>query len=197
MSWKKLLPLLPTITATTLAAACTPSGPKTCNGQPAYCGRAYSNITQVGAHDSPFVGPLPQHNQNLPVTKQLDFGIRFLQGQTHKNPLDHSIIELCHTSCFLEDAGSLGAFLRTVKTWLDGHPNEVVTLLLTNQDSFPVSKFDEAFAAAGMNEYAFVPSSSPNVLAMDKWPTLGGMISDGKRLVVFLGIPFPPPVSLC
>lgn len=187
MTWKKALPFL-TALATTITAACTPSTAGTCNGQAAYCTRRYSNITQIGAHDSPFVGPLPQQNQNLPVTKQLDFGIRFLQGQTHKNPLDNSIIELCHTSCFLEDAGPLKSFLGTVKTWLDTHPNEVVTLLLTNQDSFPVSKFDEVFADSGIKQYAFIPPSSPNVLAMDKWPTLSEMINNGKRLVVFLGI---------
>lgn len=187
MTWRKILPLLTALTAT-IIAACTPSAAGTCNGQTAYCTRRYSNITKIGAHDSPFVGPLPQNNQNLAVTKQLDFGIRFLQGQTHKSPFDNSIIELCHTSCFLEDAGTLNSFLRTVKTWLDTHPNEVVTLLLTNQDSFPVSKLGDVFADSGIKQYAFTPPTSPSVLAMDEWPTLGEMISNGKRLVVFLGI---------
>jgi hypothetical protein len=174
-----LIPLL-------LAIQITQCAPSTCNGQSAYCTRKYSDITQLGAHDSPFVGPLPQHNQNLKVIEQLDLGVRFLQGQTHK-ALDSDAIQLCHTSCLLEDAGTLKSFLGTVKAWLDGHPDEVVTLLLTNGDSLPVSRFDEVFASAGIKDYAFVPDSTPGVLAIESWPTLGDLISKGKRLVMFLG----------
>ncbi|KAB8074666.1 PLC-like phosphodiesterase [Aspergillus leporis] len=173
-----LIPLL-------LAIQITQCAPSTCNGQSAYCTRKYSDITQLGAHDSPFVGPLPQHNQNLKVIEQLDLGVRFLQGQTHK-ALDSDAIQLCHTSCLLEDAGTLKSFLGTVKAWLDGHPDEVVTLLLTNGDSLPVSRFDEVFASAGIKDYAFVPDSTPGVLAIESWPTLGDLISKGKRLVMFL-----------
>ena len=142
----------------------------------------------MGSHDSPFVGPLPQQNQNLPVEKQLDFGIRYLQAQTHENPFDNDIIELCHTSCFLEDAGSLEGYLRTVKNWLDGHGDEVVTLLLTNPDSFSPESFGAVFEKTGLDAYAFIPESSPGTLPMDKWPTMGEMIERGKRLVVFLGM---------
>ncbi|KAJ1711220.1 hypothetical protein COH20_000392 [Aspergillus flavus] len=177
-----LLPLLLAL-STIQIVQCAPSA---CNGQSTFCTRKYSNITQLGAHDSPFVGPLPQHNQNLEVTEQLDLGIRFLQGQTHKALDNANTIQLCHTSCLLEDAGTLESFLGTVKTWLDSHPDEVVTLLLTNGDGFPVSRFDEVFTSARIKDYAFVPSSSPDVLAVDSWPTLGDLISTGKRLVVFL-----------
>ncbi|KAF7588637.1 hypothetical protein BBP40_005448 [Aspergillus hancockii] len=173
-----LIPLLLTIQITQCALSA-------CNGESAFCTRKYSDITQLGAHDSPFVGPLPQHNQNLKVTEQLDLGIRFLQGQTHK-ALDSDAIQLCHTSCLLEDAGTLKSFLGTVKTWLDGHPDEVVTLLLTNGDSLPIARFDEVFVSAGIKDYVFVPDSTPDVLAMESWPTLGDLISKGKRLVVFL-----------
>ncbi|PYH89901.1 PLC-like phosphodiesterase [Aspergillus ellipticus CBS 707.79] len=168
-----------------LASVLPATAQSTCNGQSAYCDRSYSNVTQVGAHDSPFVGPLLQQNQNINLTQQLDLGIRFLQGQTHKS-LDGDTILLCHTSCLLEDAGSLEAYLATVKTWLDSNPDEVVTLLLTNDDSFPVAKFGDVFASAGLEEYAFVPSSSPNTLAIDKWPTLRNLINNGTRLVAFL-----------
>ncbi|KAJ5207380.1 hypothetical protein N7472_003828 [Penicillium cf. griseofulvum] len=137
----------------------------TCNGHSKYCTRPYSNITFIGAHDSPFVGPLPQQNQNIDVKAQLDMGIRYLQAQTHRSVIDRDVIELCHTSCLLEDAGPLESFLTTVKNWLDANPNEVVTLLLTNGDSVSITEFGDTFA---------------------NWPTLGDMISSGKRLVVFL-----------
>lgn len=157
-----------------------------CNGHAEYCNRRYSNVSLIGAHDSPFVGPLPQQNQNLEVTAQLTFGIRFLQGQTHRNP-ENGELELCHTSCLLEDAGSLEDLLRAVKQWMDSNPNEVITLLLTNGDSLPVSRFDQAFTSSGLKPYAFVPPSNPKVLPMDAWPTLKELIDSGTRLVVFLG----------
>ncbi|CAG8918497.1 unnamed protein product [Penicillium salamii] len=160
------------------------STPSTCNGHSEYCTRSYSNITFVGSHDSPFVGPLPQQNQNIDIKAQLDMGIRYLQAQTHHSVLDKKTLELCHTSCFLEDAGTLKKFLTTIKKWLDAHPNEVVTLLLTNGDSISISEFGDTFSSSGITKYAYVPPSSP--LAISDWPTMGDLISSGKRLVVFL-----------
>jgi len=159
----------------------------TCNGRPEYCTRSYSNVTFVGSHDSAFVGKLPQQNQNIDIKAQLDMGIRFLQAQTHHSITDDSVLELCHTSCWLEDAGTLESFLGTVKSWLNDNVNEVVTLLLTNGDSVAISEFGDTFSSSGIDSYAFVPSSSPNTLSIDSWPTIGDLISSGKRLVVFLG----------
>ncbi|KAJ5746682.1 hypothetical protein N7520_011864 [Penicillium odoratum] len=156
----------------------------TCNGRTEYCTRSYSNITFIGSHDSAFVGSLPQQNQNIDITAQLDMGIRYLQAQTHKSLLDDTVLELCHTSCLLEDAGTLKAYLSTIKSWLDDNPNEVVTLLLTNGDSLDISIFGSTFVSAGIDSYAFVPSSEP--LAYADWPTLGDLIDSGKRLIAFL-----------
>lgn len=75
-----------------------------CNGNATLCSRSYSNITQIGAHDSAFVGILPTDNQLYNVTTQLDSGIRFLQAQTHN---DSDILHLCHTTCLERDAGPL------------------------------------------------------------------------------------------
>ncbi|KAJ5654629.1 hypothetical protein N7490_001632 [Penicillium lividum] len=166
-------------TVTTAADAAT-----TCNGRAEYCTRSYSNITFIGSHDAAFVGSLPQQNQNIGITAQLDMGIRYLQAQTHKSLLDDTVLELCHTSCLLEDAGTLKAYLSTIKSWLDDNPNEVVTLLLTNGDSLDISIFGSTFVSAGIDSYAFVPSSEP--LAYADWPTLGDLIDSGKRLVAFL-----------
>jgi hypothetical protein len=158
----------------------------TCNGRSEYCNRSYSNITFVGSHDSAFVGPLPQQNQNIDIKAQLDMGIRYLQAQTHHSVFDKNTLELCHTSCFLEDAGTLKSFLTTVKNWLDANPKEVVTLLLTNGDSVSINEFGDTFASSGIVHYAYVASANP--LAISDWPTLGDLISSGKRLVVFLGM---------
>ena len=121
-------------------------------------------------------------------------GIRYLQAQTHHSILDKKILELCHTSCFLEDAGPLKDFLVTIKKWLDSNPNEVVTLLLTNGDSVSVTEFGDTFASSGITDYAYVPNENPP--SISDWPTLGDLITSGKRLVVFLGMCdhhiFPP-----
>lgn len=112
-------------------------------------------------------------------------GIRYLQAQTHHSLLNDHVLELCHTSCFLEDAGTLKSFLITIKRWLDTNPNEVLTLLLTNGDSVAITEFGDTFSSAGIVNYVFVPTSNP--LSIQSWPTLGHLISSGKRLIVFLG----------
>ena len=161
-----------------------------CNGHAELCNRKYSNITTIGAHDSAFVGQLPQDNQGVPVTAQLDAGIRFLQVQSHKNIL--GTLQLCHTSCFEEDAGKVETYLSTVKSWLDAHPNEVVTLLIVNGDNVPVSEFDDAYKSSGLNSLAYTPPTSP--LAIDAWPTLQELVTANTRLVAFLDAGADPSV---
>lgn len=153
-----------------------------CNGRDELCSRKYSVVSQIGSHDSAFVGDLPTDNQNIDVTSQLNAGIRFLQGQVH-DFLDE--LQMCHTNCLLKDAGSLTSYLTTVETWLAANPNEVLTLLLVNGDNSDISLFGQSFAAAGLDSFAYVPTTS---LAgnLDGWPTLQEMISSGKRLVVFI-----------
>lgn len=157
---------------------------RACNGNSAYCGMKYSNVSFVGSHDSAFVGSEPSDNQDISLADQLKLGIRFLQGQTHKNILGD--LDMCHTNCLLLDAGKLESYLGTVKSFLDGNANEVITLLLTNGDSLDISEFDTAFKNAAIDKYTFVPSSNP--LPIGSWPTIGDMIDSGKRLVVFLGM---------
>lgn len=54
-----------------------PSNTRPCNGHPDYCSRRYSNITQIGAHNSPFSRPgNVASNQELDVETQLEDGIR-------------------------------------------------------------------------------------------------------------------------
>ncbi|KAI2630046.1 PLC-like phosphodiesterase [Xylaria nigripes] len=151
-----------------------------CNGQAAFCDRSYNNVTFAGSHNSGFVGISPTENQLTSVTEQLDQGIRFLTTQTHNKD---GVVEMCHTSCELLDAGTLQAYLGDVKVWIDGHPNDVVTLLITNGDAIDITLFDAGFKAVGLDTYAFTPSGTINYV---DWPTLGDLISSGSRLVVFM-----------
>ncbi|KXT13228.1 hypothetical protein AC579_1723 [Pseudocercospora musae] len=144
-------------------------------------------------------------NQEKTVTEQLDAGIRFLQAQTHMGNLsflqlddddsnegemvkrdDADELSMCHTSCELLYTGSLKDYLSTIKTWLDSHPNDVVTMLLTNPDLRPMSEFDAVFTSTGLNSIAYIPPTTPSQLPMSQWPTYRDLISQNTRLIVFM-----------
>ncbi|KAI1639968.1 PLC-like phosphodiesterase [Biscogniauxia mediterranea] len=152
-----------------------------CNGHAELCSRAYSDVTFAGSHNAPFVGVGPSDNQLTSVTDQLNQGIRFLQAQTHDKD---GAIQMCHTSCVLRDAGTLQDYLSGIKTWVDANTNEVLTLLITNGDAIDITKFGDAFTSTGLEQYVYTPPSSE--LALDAWPTLGNLISSGKRVIVFM-----------
>lgn len=182
MWWWSLFATLATVARFTAAQT------QACNGHAELCDRKYSNITFIGSHNSPFVGPSVADNQGTSVADQLGQGVRFLQAQTH---FENNTIVLCHTLCALEDAGPLLNYLTTLKTFLDNNPNEVLTLLLTNQDGQPGTAYDAVFESSGIKNYAFTPAGN---LTIDQWPTLGQLLSTGERLVVFMDYPAAPLV---
>lgn len=154
----------------------------TCNGYTEFCDRKYSNVSIVGAHNSYGVqaGSVAA-NQNYTVETQLNNGIRMLQVQGHMN---NNELHLCHTSCFLLDAGTFTSYLSTVKSWLDSNPNEVVTLLLVNSDGIAPSVWAQSYTDSGLSSYVYTPPSVP--VAYDSWPTLQSMINANTRVVSFL-----------
>jgi hypothetical protein len=146
------------------------------------------NVTFIGAHDSAFVSPQEAlaANQHFDVLRQLDDGIRLLQSQGHKPTQNNASIQLCHTTCSIFDGGSLLEYLTKVKSWLSSNPDEVLTLLFTNPDGIQISTWGEVFTASGIADLAFIPSFSTTPADTLSWPTLGSMISSGKRVVIFL-----------
>ncbi|KJZ79546.1 hypothetical protein HIM_01015 [Hirsutella minnesotensis 3608] len=160
--------------------SCAGSAAAACNGNDKLCGRRYSDITFIGTHNSAFVGDTPFHNQFVSVTEQLDSGVRFLQAQTHDQ---FGRIELCHTSCLELDVGPLSDYLNEVSEWMSRHPDDVVTLLLTNGDAIPMEKFDAVFSGANLTQYVFRPKG---VVAKAQWPTLQELIKAKTRLIVFM-----------
>ncbi|KAI5477347.1 phospholipase C [Pseudohyphozyma bogoriensis] len=165
-----------------LSLSSTVSAQTKCNGYEEFCSRSYSNVSVVGAHNSYSVsaGSIAA-NQNYTVTTQLNDGIRMLQVQGHMNGND---LHLCHTSCALLDAGTFTSYLEEVASWLSSNPNEVVTLLLVNTDGIAPSVWAESYAAAGLVNQSYTPSTVP--IAYADWPTLQTLISAGTRLVSFL-----------
>lgn len=112
------------------------------------------------------------------------------------------VLHFCHTSvffpfhsartftnepvaCGLFDGGSVESYLTIVKRWLDSHPNEVLTLVFTNPEKASVDTvWAPIFQKTGIADMAFVPAQTS--MTRDDWPTLGEMISSGKRVVIFL-----------
>ncbi|KAL3480081.1 PLC-like phosphodiesterase [Aspergillus californicus] len=159
-----------------------PVNTQPCNGYPEFCDRKYSNISMVGAHNSPFVmqGNVAA-NQALSVQYQLDDGIRMLQFQTH---LINGTLYLCHTSCDLLNVGTLEDYLTTVATWMRQHPYDVVTFLIGNYDYVGPGNFTEPFENSGLMDLVWTPPMIP--MSLEDWPTLGSIILSGKRALVFM-----------
>lgn len=62
--------------------------------------------------------------------------------------------------------------------------DRVVTLLLTNPDHLPYTRWETGLRYAGFNETnVWAPTNRSN-FTRDQWPTLGEMIASGKRTVV-------------
>ncbi|KAI0347688.1 PLC-like phosphodiesterase [Trametopsis cervina] len=173
-----------TLLATSLAAhALSIQGrATTCNGHAELCERNYGNVTFVGTHDSYAVGTNNlATNQDYDVTQQLTDGVRLLQVEALNQ---NGTPQLCHSSCTLQNGGSLQDYLTKVKTWMDSNPNDVVTMLITNTDGLPPSAFDTVYKAVGLDTASYTPPSA--ALPASGWPTLGSLIDGGTRLVSFL-----------
>jgi hypothetical protein len=156
-----------------------------CNGHAALCTRQYGNTTFLGSHDSFAFSSNPlalSRTQEVDLEAQLKLGVRALQVQAH---LRDGELHFCHASCYLFDGGLVEDYLRKVKTFLDANPNEVVTIIIANKIDTPVmSKWKAVFDKSQMNNLAYVPPQP--VMTRRDWPTLGNMISSGKRVVVFM-----------
>ncbi|KAF8183667.1 PLC-like phosphodiesterase [Pholiota molesta] len=158
-----------------------------CNGHADLCDRKYGNTTFLGSHDSFAISGNPfalARNQEVNLKAQLTLGVRMLQAQGH---MVGNELHFCHTSQSLGlfDGGSVEKYLKKVKRFLDRHPNEVLTLILTNPENVSIGKvWKSIFDKTGMSEIAYVPPQP--IMSRDDWPTLGEMIDANKRVVVFM-----------
>lgn len=155
-----------------------------CNNYLELCGRKYGNITQVGAHNSPFVRPGNSgSNQELPVKTQLDDGVRLVQGQIQW-PVNGSVPHFCHTTCNLLDAGPITDWLTQVREWVDVHPYDVVTVLLGNGNYSTPDLYAPYIEQSGILKYTYQAPFLP--MALSDWPTLEELILRGSRVIMFM-----------
>lgn len=181
-----------------------------CLGSARMCGMRYDQAAFLATHNSMsttsdrFLGPLQDPN----IVSQLDQGARALLIDTytweHPDEIAAKIVDsnlppdlkaklpdlinmasparpglwLCHAVC---GAGGIPLVptLKRIGSWLDDHPGEIVTLII--QDEITGEQTAQAFARAGLKHLLYTPSAN----AAAPWPTLGQMVDDNKRLVVF------------
>ncbi|KAF2215461.1 hypothetical protein CERZMDRAFT_110126 [Cercospora zeae-maydis SCOH1-5] len=156
-----------------------------CNNSPELCERSYSNITYLGAHNSPFLRDdstrfSTSGNQFYNTTTQLAAGVRLVSAQIQRRNETSSELHVCHSSCSLLDAGTLESWLAEIKTWMDENPNDVVTILLVNGASASASEIGSAYTASGMDQYAYTSTT------ISGWPTLQSLIGAGTRSMNFV-----------
>ncbi|ORY10891.1 PLC-like phosphodiesterase [Clohesyomyces aquaticus] len=182
------------MTASTTAAQ--PTNTQPCNNYPEFCTRKYSNITEVCAHNSPFVRKNNAgSNQAYGVTQQLNDGIRMLQGQIHEV---NGTLYYCHTSCDLLNAGTVESYLAEVVSWVENHPFDVITIIFGNADyerkdangnPLVTSKnFVSPITDSGLLQYIYQPPKT--AMTLEDWPTLGELIVRGKRVITFIDYNF-------
>lgn len=169
-------------TRSSTSAGPQPTNKTPCNLHVEFCNRKYSNITQVCAHNSPFIKPNnAAANQAYDVINQLDDGIRMLQIQAH---VANGTVFLCHSSCDILNAGTMTDYLTTVAEWVAKHPYDVITILIGNAKYLPVTTYTPAIADSGLLPYVYTPPKKDMKLA--DWPTLSSMIITSSRVVIFM-----------
>ena len=181
-----------------------------CLGSVALCDLPYDQAAFLATHNSMattagrFISPY----QDPGIIDQLDEGVRALLIDTHTwerpdqiaarlhsadVPADlraqlPNLIDridppkpglwLCHVVC-RAGAIRLTDFLRALGGWLRANPGEVVTLII--EDAITGQQTQSAFTRAGLLPLLYTPPADPAA----PWPTLGEMVHDNTRLVVF------------
>ena len=90
----------------------------------------------------------------------------------------------CHTYCDLLNAGTFQSELETIVSWLQENPFEVIIMLIGNSDLAFVEDFRIPIENSGISQYLYTPMYIPQ--HKDQWPTLGEMILNNNRVVMFM-----------
>jgi hypothetical protein len=151
-----------------------------CNRHGELCDRAFDAVAYPTTHNAMsnaeegWLGP----NQNLSITHQLEAGVRALMLDTWY--LAGAPV-LCHGGdvfpCDLTGFKPLAEGLTEIRTFLDRHPNEVVSIIFESY----ISELDTqvAFFDSGLIQYAHAQPAAAS------WPPLRDLIENNSRLVVF------------
>jgi len=170
--------------STSAGSSSSTTGASTCNGVADLCDRPYDRVVFPGTHNSVAATESGfsslNANQTRPVLAQLEDGIRVLLLDV---TYDGEQTALCHGPCALGSRPHVEVLLE-LRDFMHANPDEVVTIIY--QDSVDASDVEADFMAAELVDLAYVHDGGP-------WPTLGEMVSQGRRLVVTAEVGGPPP----
>ncbi len=148
--------------------------PARCNGAASRCARRLDQVVFPTTHNAMsnreerFTLP----NQERSIVHQLGDGVRGLMIDLHRYEGD---AYLCHGACTIGHR-RLAEGLCDIGTFLDEHPEEVVVLIL--ESYINGEELERALREAGMlDDLHTQPVGAP-------WPTLGAMVSSGRRVVI-------------
>jgi hypothetical protein len=144
-----------------------------CNGDPALCNRRFDEVCYATTHNAfNYQGAFLFPNQSFDITRQLQDGVRSLMLDVYWYNNRPTVY---HSSNFLGNQ-PLSDLLDDIKTFLDAHPNEVMSIIFESYIS--AAQMDAVFTQAGLLPYLHAqPQGSA-------WPTLADMIATNHRLVV-------------
>ena len=154
-----------------------------CNGSYHLCDLPYDEVSYVTSHNSMateedgFGGP----NHVFGLTQQLEDGVRAWMLDIH--PFQDGV-SLCHGYCFFGERPLIDGLVE-LQAFLSTHPGAVFTLFFESYVS--AGAVAEAFEESGLDKWVYVHEAGQS------WPTLGEMVSTGKRLVVFTDAPDEGP----
>lgn len=195
-----------------------PSDRRACNGHVELCDRRYDDVTSAATHNSmsspEVVQVWPEHDGGL--TEQLDAGVHTLLIDTHNWPPVESAAQLAGSVASGESilpSALADALHRQVVTVRDGRPGAFLCHNHCASGAQPlVDGLDEVadFLRGNRTRSSPSPSRTPSRPTRpsrpprppghvhphdpdDEWPTLGALIDDGERLVVFAENEAPPP----
>ena len=146
-----------------------------CNTWTALCARHYDEVVYPTTHAamanaSP---PWDYPAQRFSLYRQLQDGIRALMLEVHD--FEGELV-LCLGDCS-EGHVPFASALAEVSLYLAENPREVVTLLVSN--GAPAEDLAAALQASDLTNWLHFQAAG------ESWPTLGRMIDEGQRLVVF------------
>jgi hypothetical protein len=100
-----------------------------------------------------------------------------VRSALHLTPHGPTEPYLCHAVCELGSTRWLPV-MQDIRGWLASHPREVLTFII--EDSVSADDTAKIFEQAGLMRYVHTQAAGRS------WPTLGEMVSSGKRVVVFM-----------
>jgi hypothetical protein len=171
-----------------------------CNGSPWLCDRGYDEVSYATNHNAFATvaeGYLPAANQTSTMSQQLADGVRALMldswyfDSNGDGTLDGP--HLCHSLpfCGQPTPRTLEAGLREIRTFVEAHAGEVVTLIF--EAYVNAADTAAAFEAAGLLD---PDEPQRDLLYVHEegapWPTLGELVQSGERVVVLTDDPLSP-----